>query len=114
VLYFSRSGKPKFGKNIFNIENRKLKRIIFEYNNRAVLTLRYDEGLKMIVYEHLSPEKPSQTGKYQFYIPDFSYDGLEFKKGKYIHHPDINVYNKKQKNKKKLNELKQRKKSFSF
>lgn len=114
VLYFTRSGKPKFGKNLFRIENKKMKRVIFEHNNRATLTLRYDDYLNMIIYEHLSPEKPSQIGQYKFYIPDFSYDGLEFKKGKYIHHPAINVHDRQIKNKKGLNELKKKRKKGSF
>ncbi|NOZ45948.1 MAG: hypothetical protein GXO79_04115 [Chlorobi bacterium] len=114
ILYFTQSEKPKFGKNIFKIQNERMKRVIFEYNNRAVLTLRYDEYLKMIVYEHLSPEKPSQINQFKFYAPDFSYDGLEFKNGKYIHHSAIDVHDHKKTDKKKLNYLKNRKKSFSF
>lgn len=114
VLYFTRSGKPKFGKNLFRIENEKSKRVIFEYNNRATLTLRYDDYLNMIIYEHLSPEKPSQIGQYKFYVPDFSYDGLEFKKGKYIHHSAIDVHDRKTKNKKRQIELKKKRKKDSF
>ncbi len=114
VLYFTRSGKPKFGKNIFKIDNEKMKRVIFEYNNRAILTLRYDEYLDMIVYEHLSPAKPSQIGQYKFYIPDFSYDGLEFKNGKFIHHASIDVHDRQQKNKRKFKELNNKRKSISF
>lgn len=114
VLYFTRSGKPKFGKNLFRIENEKSKRVIFEYNNRATLTLRYDDYLNMIIYEHLSPEKPSQIGQYKFYVPDFSYDGLEFKKGKYIHHSAIDVHDRQTKNKKRQIELKKKRKKDSF
>ena len=46
------------------------------------MMLRYDDKLKMIVFDHLSPSKPSYEGKYQYYGPDFSYDGLIFEKGK--------------------------------
>jgi len=44
VLYFSGSGKPKFGKSIFRIdkESRRNKRIIFEYNSQIVMSLQYD------------------------------------------------------------------------
>jgi len=36
-----------------------------------------ERKMNMIIFDHLSPSKPSYTGNYQFYGPDFSYDGLE-------------------------------------
>ncbi|MCK4661223.1 MAG: hypothetical protein KAT68_00045 [Bacteroidales bacterium] len=103
ILYFSKSGKPYFGKNIFKIKKIRKKRIIFEYANMASMTLRYDDKLKMIVFDHLSPSKPIYKEQYEYYGPDFSYDGLFFKNGKWNFVSDIDVRNQKVKNKKKKN-----------
>jgi hypothetical protein len=37
--------------------------------------------MNMIIFDHLSPSKPSYAGNYQYYGPDFSYDGLKFEQG---------------------------------
>ncbi len=91
VLTFSKKGSPRFGKSMFKIDKTKSKRIIFEYSNRAVMSLNYDDKLKMIIYDYLSPQKPIQKGQYQYYGPDGTYDGLRFGKGKWIHYSNIDI-----------------------
>ena len=76
---------PLFGEAVFKLENKPV-RIILEYAEDAGVSLRYDPGLKMIVYDHLVPMDGAPIGMFSFYIPDFTYEGLEFKKGKWIHH----------------------------
>ena len=39
--------------------------------------MRFDKD--MIVFDHLSPSREDLEGQYQFYGPDFSYDGLRWK-----------------------------------
>lgn len=71
-----------FGAPLFFDENQKKKyRFVFEYTAQAVMMLKYDKKKKMIVFDHLSPVSPSAKGQYQFYGPDFTYDGLVFRKG---------------------------------
>lgn len=102
VLYFSAEGKPKFGAPLFASENKETKRrLIFEYANRASMTLNYDEERNMIVYDHLSPPKESLAGQYQYYGPDGSYDAYEFKKDKWVFVSDIDARNNKNKKLKK-------------
>ncbi len=81
VLYFKKGTNPAFGAPIF--KNRKVtqRRIIFEYSEFASMTLKYDEGKEMIIYDHLSPSEPKYEGQYEFYGPDFSYDGLKYENG---------------------------------
>jgi len=85
VLYFSASGKPKFGKSIFKLdkEHRKNKRLIFEYNSQIVMSVQYDKRYKKIIIDHLRPEPKSMKGQYEFYVTDGSYDALEFTMGKW-------------------------------
>lgn len=91
VLYFDQNEKPVFGEQIFEQSNKLFTRVIFEFNVRASMTLTYDLNVKMIVYDHLSPSKSFLKGQYEFYGPDFSYDGLKFKKGKWIEYTDIEI-----------------------
>jgi hypothetical protein len=57
------------------------------------MSLRYDPQKKMIVFDHLSPTKPSLEGQYEFYGPDFTYDGLKFEKGVWEHYQNIEITN---------------------
>lgn len=81
VMTFDKQGNIKFGAPIFEFNNSINNRVIFEYNSNVSMYLDYDEKLRMIVFDHLSPIQESLKGQYQFYAPDLSYDGLKFKKG---------------------------------
>ncbi|MCF8374209.1 MAG: hypothetical protein K9H64_21480 [Bacteroidales bacterium] len=108
VLYFTQAGRPRFGTNIFYTlkgEGRRerkysQKRIIFEYSSKVNMVLRYDDKLNMIVFDHLSPSESHLKGNYQYYGPDWSYDALEFEKGKWQYVVDINPRNPKPKTEK--------------
>ena len=98
VLYFNEKGFPKFGDGIFSSESGKIKkRVIFEYKAGVVMHLRYDEDRNVIVFDHLSPSDPNLEGQFEFYGPDFSYDMLEFKDGKWNYVKDIDARNEKDK-----------------
>jgi len=96
IIVVSNNGTPKFGGSI-QIKNKKIRRMIFEYNNKATMTLRYEQNAKMLVFDHLSPSDPKYKGQTRFYGPDFSYDGLFFKDGQWNYSPDIDVRNPKEK-----------------
>ena len=95
VLTLDQELNVRFGAPVFETENKKLaNRIIFEYSAQAVMTLRYDPDIKMIVFDHLSPIESGLEGVYQFYGPDFSYDGYEFKSGKWRYRSNLDVRNR--------------------
>ena len=48
-----------------------------------------------IVYDHLAPENPSLQGQYAFYGPTLSYDGIEWRKGRWQFVSDVSVRNAK-------------------
>lgn len=89
-----KNDKPKFGFN-FEILKEKRKRIIFEYNAKASMTLRWDENKKLIIWDHLAPTESKYEGMPEFYGPDFTNDALKFKKGKWILLEDIDIKNPK-------------------
>lgn len=84
-------GELYFPKNLFFYDNRPMDSIVFEYNEQAQMILRYDKSLKMIVFDHLAPDKPSQKGIYRFYGPDMTSDGLKFEKGVWVQYKNIIV-----------------------
>lgn len=81
VLYFDEWENPVFGAPLFHVENDKIKhRVIFQYSASIMMSLRYDEKLQTIVFDHLSPSEYKYIGEYAFYGPDLSFDGLIFRK----------------------------------
>ena len=93
VITFNQEGQPSFGFPLFRSEKDIYHRQIFEYSPDVVMSLRYEPGLKMIVFDHLSPIEPALKGNYRFYAPDGSYDGYRFRKGIWEYHPDVDVRN---------------------
>lgn len=73
---------------------------MFEYSSEVSMSLRYNDKMDMIVYNHLSPRKEGNVleGLPQYYGPDGSFDGLEMKKDKWVVIEDIDVRNEKTKN----------------
>lgn len=77
-LYLREDSIPVFGAPVFKMKNTTQYRVIFEYSARVSMSLRYHESMKMIVFDHLSPARPSYQGNYRFYGPDFSFDAFKF------------------------------------
>jgi hypothetical protein len=94
LLYFDEWDNVTFGAPVFVDDAGKKKyRMIFEYNAQAVMLLRYDKQKKMIVFDHLSPSSPSAKGQFRYYGPDFTYDGLQFKKGLWNYKTNLDLRN---------------------
>lgn len=74
VLMFI-DNEPQFGAPIFDLKTKQpLYRMIWEFNNHATMTLRYEEKRKLFIYENIIPPKPDNVGMYETYVPDGSYD----------------------------------------
>jgi hypothetical protein len=83
-LYFEQN-KPVFGAPIFDLQYTKpIKRMVFEYANKASMTLRYEEKKGYLIYESVVPTRPQDQGHPETYLPDGSYDYLIFNKKKGI------------------------------
>lgn len=95
ILYF-KNGKAYFGMPVFDADPDNLgkKRIIFEYDRRASMLLNYEANENTIVFDHLAPPDPKLKGKYEYYGPDFSYDGFKLINGRWKFLPDLELKNK--------------------
>lgn len=91
ILSFNNEGLPVFGASVFKNRKSTVTRVIFEFNAQTNMTLTYDQDKEIIIYDHLSPSKPSLEGQFEFYGPDFSYDGLKFERGIWNFYEDIDV-----------------------
>ncbi len=93
VLTLDKQKKPRFGASIFDSHEPSQQRLIFEHSNKANMMLRYDERNNRIIMDHLAPLEPRFEGDHSYYGPDFSYDALEFRKGKWVLVEDVEVRN---------------------
>ncbi len=78
---------------LIHCNGKLLDNLEFEYNEKVIMTLKYNQEMKMIVFDHLSPDKPSLEHQYEFYGPDFTYDGLKFEKGMWVLYENIDITN---------------------
>ncbi|HYV91537.1 MAG TPA: hypothetical protein VE978_07135 [Chitinophagales bacterium] len=89
VLSFNSKKQPVFGASLFDFGSydprNKIKRFILEYKETAQVSIRYDDELQMIVYDHLEPESPLTKDDYTTYVPDGSYEGFKWENGKWHH-----------------------------
>lgn len=103
VISFDKKGIPSFGAPVLKIDvggSKQVKyetkyRMEFEYSSKVAMLLRYDSDQKMVVFDHLIPSTERLKSVKSTYIPDFSYDGLFYKKGKWYLQKNLQMKNKK-------------------
>lgn len=61
-------------------KERPKERIIFEYTDDAVMSLRYEEDKDRIVFNQLVPKRPDLKGMYEFYGPDLFFNAYVWNK----------------------------------
>lgn len=88
VLTFD-NGKPVFGGPYFSFEQDTVPKPVqyrfeIEYKKDGNASIKYDEELGMIIYDHLISEN-NQPGKAYSYVPDGDYEGFKWEKGKWLH-----------------------------
>ena len=85
--------QPRFENEMFFNGRDKVDRLVLEYTDEVTISVRFDPDLKMITYDHLVPRHPIYQNNYEFYVPDGSYDGLEFSDGLWNYYKDIDARN---------------------
>jgi hypothetical protein len=94
VLNFDEDGQVTFGMPVIFWKGKTLNRLVFEYAKQARMTIQYNEKEKRIVFDHLAPSSPTYQNQFEYYGPDFSYDALEYQKGKWVLVENVDVRNK--------------------
>jgi len=93
VLHFEED-KPLFGAPIIEVvrEGEALEvkhRFIMEFQDNASVNLNYDPSQNKIIYDHLEPKDEKSRGHYFDYIPDGTYEGLQFVDGMWKYEPKV-------------------------
>jgi len=90
ILSFNKQGQPRFGAPIIDMGNGKiLNRFILEFAKEASASLNYNATEKRIIYDHIAPNGNSLEGFFANYVPDGTYEGFVWKKGKWRHVENI-------------------------
>lgn len=90
IFSFNKQGKPRFGAPIIQMEGGKiLNRFILEFSKEASISLNYNADEKKVMYDHVAPSGDALEGFYANYVPDGTYEGFEWKKGKWKHVENI-------------------------
>ncbi|UKN02129.1 hypothetical protein K6119_01185 [Paracrocinitomix mangrovi] len=95
VFYFKgrslRMGYPLFqeGKD----SKQLVRRVFFQYSEKAVISVNQNDKLGGIVFDHLVPEKENLADLYDFYIPDMTYDAYRWDGEIWRYIEDVVAYN---------------------
>jgi hypothetical protein len=93
TLFFNELENPCFGVPVIKMNGGMQKRIPFQFSARVSMSLSYNVAKNVIVFDHLAPAQPIQSGKYEFYGPDASFDALVFKDNYWTFVSDYNLFN---------------------
>ncbi len=89
TITFDENNNPSFGSPIFYKEGESERdakmRIYLQYADDSNVSLNYNPGLKMIMYDHLIVRMGRLAGQGATQISDGSYEGYIWQKDKYIH-----------------------------
>ena len=91
----------KLGSPVFKGKNNVSKRVVFEFSDKSVMALKFEEKRRRIVFDHLSPESESLAGIASYYVPDMSYDSYVYSDEMWILNEDVIAVNSENKNEKK-------------
>jgi hypothetical protein len=100
VLVFN-GNNVKLGSPVFKGKKNISKRIVFEFSDKSVMALKFEEKRRRIVFDHLSPESQSLAGIASYYVPDMSYDSYNYTDEMWVLHEDIIAVNGEDNNEKK-------------
>ena len=91
ILFFDEFENPVFGAPIIQVGKKFKHRLLFEYSSMAVVNLRYDEKLKMVIFDHVAAAEPKYNGQFEYYGPDLTFDGLTFNKKVWVYTPNLDL-----------------------
>ena len=94
VMYFSGKNKIKFGLPIFKKSmNQSQKRVIFQYDSRTSISVKYHKEEKQIVFDHLVPSRKDLEGLHEYYIPEGTFNAYKYRNGKWLLEEDVDIRN---------------------
>lgn len=80
ALVIDKKKNVSLGLDVFQREGMYLRRRVFEYSDKVIMTLRYVKPKEAIVFDVLEPLQAGLKGQYQFYGPSTVYSGYTLEK----------------------------------
>ena len=89
ILHFDRMNQPVFGSNIFDFSKDKKaiptqSRFWIEYKKDAQASIKFDQELDLLIYDHLISET-NEIDRKENYVPDGDYEAFKWTNGKWLH-----------------------------
>ncbi len=89
ILTFDQEHRPVFGGPFFSFARDSVRkpvqaRFAIEYKKDGNGSIKYDDEMGIIIYDHLISEN-NQPGKKFTYIPDGDYEGFKWENGQWVH-----------------------------
>ena len=83
ILSFDENEQGVFGAPLISVTdsfgNTQIKnRMFLEYNQKANVKLNFDEEMNQMIFDHLVAPSEAEEGAWFTYIPDGTYEGLEW------------------------------------
>lgn len=92
TIQISANGMIKFGVPILKGEKRTERRVIFEYSENAVMSLKYHPKQTKIVFDYLVPASSKLKGIYEYYGPSLdTFDAFIMDKGKWVYEKNTEI-----------------------
>ena len=92
AFYIDDRGQAVFGAPVFSVLDRgkrkKTNRLVIEYEKGAKVSMNYDTETKQIIFDHCESQIGDPAKKYT-YIPDGTYDGLEWDGNQWVMHENV-------------------------
>lgn len=92
AFYIDDRGQAVFGAAVFSVLDRgkrkKTNRLVIEYEKGAKVSMNYDTETKQIIFDHCESQIGDPAKKYT-YIPDGTYDGLEWDGNQWVMHENV-------------------------
>lgn len=89
ILSFDAMNRPVFGSNIFDFSKDKTQknpqsRYWIEYKKDAQASIKFDQELDLLIYDHLISET-NEINRKETYVPDGDYEAFKWTNGKWLH-----------------------------
>lgn len=89
ILYFDGMIRPIFGSRLFDFSKDKTakkpqSRFWIEYKKDAQASIKFDQELDMLMYDHLISET-NATEQKETFVPDGDYEAFKWVNGKWLH-----------------------------
>ncbi|MCB0401504.1 MAG: hypothetical protein KDD41_05430 [Flavobacteriales bacterium] len=92
VISIDKNGNIKLGAPVFKAKRKTYKRVIFEYAENAVMSLKYHQRSHQIVFDYLVPTSSNLTGIYEYYGPALNrFDSYKIEKKGWVYQEDIDI-----------------------